>query len=60
MMLRVYDDDQIAKRIKPGKTFRKRLSVEASFGRYDLPFYVDVDPSLLCRLAGHIENGGPA
>lgn len=56
-MSSAYDDDVIAKRIKPGQHFSKKLSLKSSFGWYDLSVVIDTDPSFLRVLAGHVENG---
>jgi phospholipase C len=52
-----YDNDVIAHRLRPGQSFRKRLSLKASFGWYDHVVEVDTDQAFLRRLAGHVENG---
>src|SRR5262249_46751882 len=39
-----YDSDAIAKRIRPGQSFRKQISVKSSYGWYDLVVRVDTDP----------------
>ena len=52
-----YDNDVISHRLRPGQSFRKRLSLKSSFGWYDLVIEASTDPDFLRRLAGHLEDG---
>lgn len=56
-MSSAYDNDVIAKRIRPGQSFRKQLSLKSTYGWYDLAVEVDTDPTFRRRLAGHVDNG---
>jgi len=47
----------ISHRLRPAQSFRKRLSLQSSFGWYDHVVQVDTDQAFLYRLAGHVENG---
>ena len=51
------DDDERARRLRPGQSVDIRFSLDSSFGWYDIAIGVDTDANFLRRLAGHLENG---
>jgi phospholipase C len=52
-----YDNDPLARVLRPGQSFRERWSLRSSFGWYDLAVQTNTDSGFLCQLAGHVENG---
>jgi phospholipase C len=52
-----YDNDPLARVLRPGQSFRERWSLRSSFGWYDLAVQANMDSGFLCQLAGHVENG---
>jgi phospholipase C len=52
-----YDDDSVARVLRPGQRVHTQWSLKSSFGWYDLVVEADTDQRFLRRLAGHVEDG---
>ena len=55
-----YGGDVIRDKVRPGRKLEKRISLEKSFGWYDLAITTDADSRFVWRFAGHGENGRPS
>jgi phospholipase C len=55
-----YRDEVIRDELRPGRKLEKRISLEQSFGWYDLTMTSDADSRFFWRFAGHLENGRPS
>jgi phospholipase C len=52
-----YGRERTVHSIAPGERLTRRISLERSFGWYDLTLRVDSDPAFRRQVAGHLETG---
>jgi phospholipase C len=52
-----YSRQSASEGLHPGETTKKRFSLDASFGWYDLTITVESDPGFKQQIAGHVETG---